>query len=282
MTINDNRRVMVIGGAGFLGRQLCKTLAGQGKDVLCVARQRPAGWSGEVAPPEDLSQLPDDFAAIYLVAAVIPYGRLNEFSAAMTQANIALPLMVAERFAQARLVYASSVSVYGQPLSLPIDEGHPFNNPSAYALTKLAGETVVRAHENHAVLRLPSLYGPDMTATTFLPIIIGHARQTGKITLLGDGSRRQDYLHVRDAAAMLAAAGSAAPIGVFNAVSGQAVSNLEVAQTIARIAGHVEIAFSGQDVSPSCIYAAEAWRNAFNFEPAITLHEGLREMMGHG
>jgi len=281
MAADRARRVMVVGGAGFLGRQLCHTLAGMGRDVLCVARRQPDGWRGAVADPADLPRMDDDFAEVYLVAAVIPYGRMQVFSPEMIRANVALPLEVVERFGQTRLVYASSVSVYGHPLCQPIAEDHPFNNPSAYALSKLAGETVVRAHTNHAVLRLPSLYGPGMTSSTFLPSIIRHARQTGRITLLGDGARRQDYLHVRDAATMLAAAGSSAVVGVFNAVSGEAASNLDVAQMVAKLAGNVEIIFSGEDATPSCVYAAEKWRAAFTVRPAVALGDGLRELMEH-
>ncbi len=272
---------MVIGGAGFLGRQLCRLLTESGRDVLCVARRRPEGWAGALADPAELIRLDDAFAEVYLVAAVVPYGRMNAFSLEMNRANVALPLEVVERFARARLVYASSVSVYGQPLCRPIAEDHPFNNPSAYALSKLAGETVVRAHANHAVLRLPSLYGPGMTPTTFLPAIIRQARQTGRITLLGDGARRQDYLHVRDAAAMLAAAGSSGAVGVFNAVSGVAVSNLEVARTVAELAGGAEIVFSGEDATPSCVYAAGKWQAAFSIRPSVALADGLRELMAH-
>lgn len=279
MTFDAKRRAMVIGGAGFLGRHLCRILADSGRDVLCVARRSPEGWRGPVADPSELGRLGGDFSEIYLVAAVVPYGRMNEFSVEMNRTNVELPLRVVERFGGARLVYASSVSVYGQPLCQPVGEDHPYNNPSAYALTKLAGEIVVRAHVNHAILRLPSLYGPGMTAATFLPAIIRHARQTGRITLLGDGSRRQDYLHVRDAAAMLAAAGSSTTVGVFNAVSGVAVSNLEVARTVAKLAGSVEIVFSGEDATPSCTYAADKWRAAFTLRPTVALDDGLRELM---
>lgn len=275
------RRIIVIGGNGFLGSTLCRFLHAAGDHIFSIDRQESAGRPWVQYPAEFLDNLSDDFDLVYLLAAYIPYGEMNAFSFSLIESNVNLPLRVAQRFQRARLVYASSVSVYGTPLWLPINEAHPYNRPSAYALSKLAGEIAIAAHPNQITLRFSSLYGAGMTAKSFLPLIIEQARQKGRITLFGDGARTQDFLHVSDAARMLVAAGAGSVTGICNAVNGRGISNLEVAQSVATLLPGVEIVFSGEDHTPSFSYSAEHWYELFPAIATTDLATGLAEMITH-
>lgn len=277
----SQQRILVIGGSGFLGSNLCRILHAAGKDVAATVRRRSVESLWVQHQHDDFATLPDDFDLVYILAAYIPYGEMNSYSPLLIATNLGLPLRVAEHFQRARLVYASSVSVYGTPLWQPITEEHPFNRPSAYALSKLAGEVAVAAHPEQVTLRFSSLYGAGMTAKTFLPLIIEQARQTGRITLIGDGARTQDYLHVQDAARMLMVAGEGKATGIYNAVNGRASSNLEVAQAVAALLPGVEIVFGGEDRTPSCTYSTEHWREFFPAIDPIDLATGVAEMMTH-
>lgn len=277
----SQQRILVIGGSGFLGSRLCRILRAAGKDVAATVRRRSAESLWVQYQQEEFDALPDNFDLVYLLAAHIPYGEMNNYSSLLIDSNLGLPLRVAGRFRRARLVYASSVSVYGTPLWQPINEEHPFNRPSAYALSKLAGEVAVAAHPEQVTLRFSSLYGAGMVAKTFLPLIIEQAQQTGRITLIGDGARTQDYLHVQDAARMLMVAGEGKATGIYNAVNGRASSNLEVARTVAALLPGVQIDFGGEDRTPSSSYSTEHWREFFPAIDPIELATGVAEMINH-
>lgn len=275
----NQQRILVIGGSGFLGSTLCGILHAEGREVYALDHRQNSGLPWEQYPAEALDTLHDDFDLIYLLAAHIPYGAMNTFSTPLIQTNLGLPLRVAERFQRARLVYASSVSVYGTPLWLPLTEEHPYNRPSAYALSKLAGEVAVAAHPEQMTLRFSSLYGAGMTARSFLPLIIEQARQMGRITLFGDGSRTQDFLHVKDAARMLVVAGAGSATGICNAVNGRASSNIEAAQIVAALLPGVEIELGGEDRTPSCAYSTDHWCELFPATATTDLGTGLAEMI---
>lgn len=274
-----DRSALVIGGSGFLGRNLCSQLGSAGYRVSVLNRNPLKGWSGQQYFPSDFETIRDDFSLVCLLAAEIPYGDMNSFSYQMIETNVGLPLRVAEKFQRCRLVYVSTVAVYGNPLCNPVSEEHPYNKPSAYGLSKLAGEVAVSAHPNHTIQRLSSVYGGGMKALTFLPVILRHALERKEITLFGDGSRRQDFIHVKDAARMLVMVGNSQVTGTFNLVSGTAISNLEAATVVAEIVGNVHIKFSGEDHTPSSVYTQHLWRSAFGVSPNIDLSSGIREMI---
>ena len=228
--------------------------------------------------PDDMLQSTEEFEAVFLLAAVISYSDLDRVPPDMVASNILLPAQVVEHFPRTRLVFASSVSVYGAPTDLPVTEDHPFNQPTTYGLSKAMGERMVATHDNAAVLRFSSLYGEGMTASTFIPRLLSQGLETGRLTLFGDGSRRQDYLHVDDAVGMLLAAAETHQAGTFNAVQGTSTSNLEVATIISEDMGDLPIDMTGTDDSPSFVYSREKWDAAFGYRPRVTLREGLRRM----
>jgi UDP-glucose 4-epimerase len=277
--MRTSERVLVVGGSGFIGRRLCRALREAGREVALLGRTRQPEGPAEQYTLGELGAMPDDFRTVFLLAAAIPYGRPDVLTPELVAANALLPARVAAAFRDARLVHASSVSVYGAPLRLPATEEHPFNNPGGYGLSKIAGEVAAGAHPNHVILRFSSVYGRGMTAPTFLPRLLEQLRRQGRITLYGDGSRRQDYLHVGDAVRMLLAAAEGDAVGIFNAVRGVSVSNAEAAATAIELAGGGEIVFTGADPSPSWDYSAAKWERCFAALERVDLRAGLREML---
>jgi UDP-glucose 4-epimerase len=265
----------VIGSTSFLGGALVRELARGSVQVSVMNRARDPQFAGEQHTLDQLEALDASFEQVFLLAAQVPYGRMNEPSAELTEANVMLPCRVARQLRDCRLIFASSVSVYGTPLELPVTEDHPYHRPSAYGVSKLAGELAVQACREHVVLRFSSLYGPRMRAATFVPRIIRDARQHGRIVLQGDGARTQDYLFVDEAAAMLAAAGRGRQTGVFNAVSGAATSNRDVAAAVADACGGVRIEYQGEDTTPSAAYSRSRWDAAFDPVARVGLREGI-------
>lgn len=272
---------LVIGSNGFVGRRLVAALLEQGVSVQGVSRSVSDAPKISTSRTDQLSSLSQsqEFEAVYLLAAVIPYGAFDRMTDDVITSNVSLPLQVVEHFASSRLVFASSVAVYGSPLFSPIDETHPFNRPNAYGLSKALAEQIVASHQNSLTLRFSSIYGPGMKAPTFVPRLIERGRAEGRLVVYGDGSRMQDYLHVDDAVRMLLAGGDSLQTGVFNAVQGASIANLAVAQIVARRLGDIPVEFAGEDDSPSFVYSREKWDDAFECRPQIALECGLSRTM---
>ena len=279
--MDDDRQILVLGSSGFVGGHLLRTLRQRAAAVSTVNRVLDPALPISQYVVDDLGRIPQRFDVVFLLSAHVPYGRMSVHSRALAEANIDLVIRVMKAFPDARLVFASSVSVYGEPQRLPVDEKHPFNRPHAYGLSKLAGETVARTHPKHVILRFSSLYGPGMTRQTFLPTAIDRARAEGRIVLHGDGGRLQDYLFIEDAVEMLIEAGRSSTTGVFNAASGEARSNRDVADAIADELGGVEIRFEGPETGFSCAYSVEKWVGAFRTRPQTDLRDGIRRMLHH-
>ncbi len=108
-----------------------------------------------------------------------------------------------------RVVYSSSASVYGNALTVPMTEDHPFNNRTMYGATKIAGEQFFRAfHDmhrlNYAGMRYMNVYGPRMdykgTYVSVIMKVLDRIDQGLAPVIHGDGSQSYDFVHVHDVA----------------------------------------------------------------------------------
>ena len=108
-----------------------------------------------------------------------------------------------------KLVYSSSASVYGDAVSVPMTEEHPFNNQNFYGATKICGEAMCRAFYdryglNYSGLRYMNVYGPgqDQTAayTGVVPIMLNKIDANEQPKINGDGTQAYDFIYVEDAA----------------------------------------------------------------------------------
>lgn len=275
--------VLIIGANGLLGR----TIAAQ-----CIVR----GWRTDAAYhintdhiPEQCARIPiprlgrntGNYDIVFLAAAHIPYGNFNTPGRELSTANVRLVLDTAENFPDAKIVFASSVAVYGTAGTDSITENHPFDNPTLYGLSKIAGECVIRQQSRYAIIRFSSLYGNGMTTHTFLPNIIRQARQHGTITLYGNGERYQDYLHIDDAATLALAAAEYDKNGIFLGVQGTSISNLEAARIVQSCYPATDISFIGTDSAPSCRYDNRITQEQLMFSPHYSTESGIRELCSH-
>jgi UDP-glucose 4-epimerase len=271
-------KAVIIGANGFLGRSILSACLSRGWHVDAIYHRTrnfiPATCSA--LPITALDNCPNDYDVVFLVAATIPYGSFHLPSDVLVDTNVKLVLATVAKFHRAKIVFASSVSVYGTPMNL-ITERSPFNCPSNYGLSKLAGEFIVSQQSRYAIIRYSSLYGKGMNRSTFIPNIIRQARETGVITLYGDGRRQQDYLHVTDAAELALTAVLHESNGIYLGVRGESVSNLEVAQAVQSCFPGSRIVFTGIDASPSFFYDNSLTMEALNCCPLHSLTEGIKE-----
>lgn len=176
-------RILITGGAGFIGRALAPVLASRGHDVMSVVRRGedrsriPASVQaravGDLGAQVDLSALMKDVDAIvHLAARVHQDGNSPDDETAHRAINTELTRMVAEQAAKSgvrRFIYASSVKAIGESTALPWTESSPCAPASAYGKAKLAAEKALddisrRTSLEHVTLRFPLVYGPGVRA----------------------------------------------------------------------------------------------------------------------
>ena len=253
-------RVLVTGGAGFLGSHLADALVARG-DAVAVVDDLSAGRPGRV--PEQaamhkvsvtdeaaLTALTRDFRPqlICHLAAQIDVRVSVARPALDAQANVigTVNVLEAARAVGARVLFASTGAViYGRDAPIPSLEDVLPLPESPYGVGKHCAEQYVELYNRlhattHAVLRLANVYGPRQDPggdAGVVAIFCAQALAGQQPTVYGDGEQTRDYVYVGDAVgAFLAAADSTRP-GTWNIGSGTEVSVLELTGVISAVAG---------------------------------------------
>ncbi|MEE8305498.1 MAG: NAD-dependent epimerase/dehydratase family protein, partial [Candidatus Tectomicrobia bacterium] len=226
MMLRDSR-VLVIGGAGFLGSHLVDQLTQEPVREIVVLDNFVRGTRANLSQAiqdervrivegsiTDLQVLRDVMQGtdyVFHLAALWLYECVHEPRAAV-EVNILGTYNVIETAQQAgvkKVVYSSSASVYGDAIFTPMTEEHPFNNRTMYGATKIAGEQFFRAfHEQHVLnyvgLRYMNIYGPRMddkgTYVSVIMKVLDRIDQGLPPIIFGDGSQSYDFIHVHDVA----------------------------------------------------------------------------------
>jgi UDP-glucose 4-epimerase len=184
-----------------------------------------------------------------------------------------------------RVVYASSSSVYGDAVSIPMREDALPQPVSPYGVTKLAAEQLCYLyHANHQVpttsVRYFTVYGPRQRPDMAFHKFIRAALRGEAITLYGDGEQTRDFTYVTDAVAATVAAGEVGRLGcAYNVGGGSRVSVNQLFAIIERIHGRpLQIRREPQqkgDMRDTFADTSQA-RTDLGFAPRVSLEEGLR------
>ena len=225
-----------------------------------------------------LSELEDKFDAVFYISAYIPRKGEAVDMQRLFAVNVSLPEQLCERFSRAKIVYASSVSIYGSKSGV-ITEESASQEPESYGLSKLWGEAIVRAHARYAVVRISSMYGAGMHSSTFLPLVIENALNQNQITLLGSGTRQQNYIHVADVAQVFVKAAESSVNGVFLAADYRSYSNQEVAEQVTHCLPEIIVYHVGIDNSPSFNYDSSHTYTTLELSHPRALSVGINELI---
>lgn len=191
-----------------------------------------------------------------------------------------------------RLIYSSSASVYGNALSTPMTEDHPFNNDTFYGATKIAGEAMLHAYHkryglDYVGLRYMNVYGPrqDYKGAYIAVImkILDRIDQNLPPIVYGDGSQSYDFIAVKDVArANICALTSNQSDRFYNVGSGTKTSIKELTQMILQLTNsNLEIQYEpeGQSFVTHRIGDPSRAAKEIDFETTISLEEGLQELI---
>jgi UDP-glucose 4-epimerase len=304
-------KALVTGGAGFIGSHLSERLLAEGADVVAIdcftdyyprvlkernlsslrGRDRYRLIESSIADANLPAILDDGVTHVFHLAAQAgvrkSWGKdFQIYTELNVDATQALLEACVGRSIE-RVVYASSSSVYGDEVTLPMKEDALPKPVSPYGVTKLAAEHLCQLYfVNHAVptvsLRYFTVYGPrqrpDMGFNRFFSAVLdGHP-----VTQYGDGLQTRDFTFVADAVtATAAAAVLGVPGGVYNIGGGSRVSLLEVFELIGRVSGR-RVLIENQpaqkgDMRDTYADTSKA-RKDLGFVPAVPLEAGLREM----
>jgi UDP-glucose 4-epimerase len=309
----SGRKVLVTGGAGFLGANLCHALAARGAKVTALdgflfgGGANPANLEGagvELVRADiregDLRPLCEGVSVIFNLAAQTSHmgGQKDPLADIAVNAVAQVRLIQAAREAapDAVLVHASTRQFYGRPLYLPVDEKHPVAPPDANGVSKFAGEQYWMIEHRTAgrpvvSLRLTNCYGPRLrirdARQTFLGIWIRCVLE-GKPFEVWGGEQLRDMTYVDDVTeAFLRAAATPACYGeVYNIGGPPPASLLEIAELMRKVGGPA-VAFTTREfpadrktIDIGSYHADDqAFRAATGWAPLISLEEGIRRSL---
>lgn len=267
--------VLVAGANGFVGSSLCKACIDRSWHVDGIIRTSsnrvPPGVS--IRRPADLANSKVEYDVVFLAAGNFRLGPEE-----LHETNVVLPEKITKLFPNARIVFLSSVTVYGNQDSL-VRLDSRLRPSTPYAQSKLEGEAVVRAHPNASVIRFSNLYGAGMDTNLFIARMIDGAIHEKTITLFGDGSRMQDYLYRADAIEVCVRVAQHESPGLFLAAYGKSYSNKHLATIISKLVPDVTIRYEGKDGAPSQRYDPEDSLQKLGFAPQFPPERGLEEMI---
>lgn len=287
-------RVLLTGASGFIGGAITNHLVSEGHEVVglhahpCpwLASKRVADIVTDIASTgemESLSKEIDPCDAIIHTAASL---NKNLFATEVSRVNcsgLQNLLWLATKWRCPKFVFMSSLPVIGVPKFLPITEGHPSQPLTAYHASKLLGEQLVHLAEAYGVmgtsLRLTAPVGPRMPKNRLLAVLVDRSLNNAPLELSGFGSRKQNYIDVRDIARATELCLKKNTSGVFNIAAATCISNLELARCcIARCNSTSKVLFSGRtdpEEGFSWDVSIEKAKNELGFIPQFDIDDAI-------
>jgi UDP-glucose 4-epimerase len=297
-------KVLVTGGAGFIGRHTVQRLVDQGDEVVVVDTglagnprkmdESVRGYAVDIVS-EELERI---FAeerpeAVIHLAAQTSVRRSLHNPTGDAETNILGTIRLLQqcvRYEVRRIVFASSAAVYGNPEHLPIEESHATEPLSFYGVSKRVSEMYIQSFNeryglNYSILRYANVYGirerrtgEDGVLTAFVERLMAGL----PLEVYGDGLQTRDFVYVKDVAEANVLALRCTGSQVLNVSSGRGISLLEALGMLKEMSGrNVQPQFrpaQAGDIEQSVLNNGKA-RDVLWWEPRYSLYDGLLEMM---
>jgi UDP-glucose 4-epimerase len=214
-------KVLVTGGAGFIGSHIVDALIAQGREVVvvddlshgAVANINPKAkfYKMDICDPELDELFSEEKPQIvnhHAARTSVTHSISNPSDDAKVNILGALNLLQnCAKWGTKKIIYASSGgAIYGEPVYLPCDESHPIAPLSPYGVSKYAVELYIRSYLNnfgvkYSILRYANVYGPRQISTGEAAVVAKFSHQMikgGDISINGDGEQARDFVYVGD------------------------------------------------------------------------------------
>jgi UDP-glucose 4-epimerase len=298
------KRILVTGGAGFIGFHLCKKLTDLGLDVTIYDNLSSGKMNnvkdvpkanfvkGDILDLKKLCNLEKADVIFHLAAqVVVPYSMENPAEDFETNARGTLNVLEKARRDDSRLVFASSAAVYGNPTKLPTPESYGFHPFSCYGLSKVVGEEYCQIYAMQygldiTILRFANVYGSRChgVINDFLDKL---EKNPKKLEIIGTGQQARDFVNVADLVnALTSAASQESAIGqTYNLGFGKTTKIIDLAQMILQIlnlSGKTVVTTTGvswQGDIDTIWFDISKTKKELNWTPKITLEDHLRKLV---
>jgi len=308
--IRQNSKILVAGGAGFIGSHIVDKLLEVGAEVTVLDNlysgkienikhhNRDKNFhfvKGDVRNFKLVRDLVKNLDAVFNDAAVVSVPRSVENPLLANDVNVVGTLNLLKASLDSgvkRFVQASSASVYGDTKTLPVHEDLPVKPISPYAVSELAAENYARVfHKVYGLetvcLRYFNVYGPRQTYSAYsgaTTIFVNQLLSSKPPVIESDGEQTRDFVYVEDVALanMLALTRKGAVGEVFNIATGEPTTINRLVQTLQKVMGKEHLKPIHKEPRPGDIrysYASiEKARKVLGYNPMFPLEKGLRRL----
>ena len=292
MTNGSRSRVLVTGGAGFIGRRVVRALLAAGHDVTSADRHafpddRVSSVVGDLRDPATIAAaVTPGLDVIVHLAAITSVVLSVDDPAGTYRLNVEATANLLERARQhgvRAFLLASTNAVTGNVGRQTINESVPLRPLTPYGATKAAGEMLLSAYTasyglRGAALRFSNVYGPGMEAKdSFIPRLMRAARDGTGVQVRGDGTMLRDVVQVDDVVAGILLAWRQEHTGPLILGSGQSVTVNDMVDAARAVTGApipVEYVPVGPGEMPAVVVDISAAR-ALGYQPAYDLKAGI-------
>ena len=311
------RKVLVTGGLGFIGSNLCRTLADLGAKVLAVDSLLPdyggnlfnlSGYEDKVkiniadVRGHGMEYLVKGQEVLFNLAGQVSHidSMTDPFTDLEINCRSQLSILEAVRKGnpELKIVYAGTRQVYGKPQRLPVDEGHLLNPTDVNGINKISGEMYhLVYHSVYGIrassLRLTNTYGPRQlirhNRQGFIGWFVRKAALGEEIQIFGDGSQKRDFNYVDDVVdAFLRAGAMPASDGqVFNLGGDAPLSLLDLVKLLLEVSGGgsyrlVPFPEERKRIDIGDFHAdTRKVRSTLGWQPQVPLPRGLAETVAY-
>ncbi|MCB0429409.1 MAG: NAD-dependent epimerase/dehydratase family protein [Flavobacteriales bacterium] len=310
------KKVLVIGGAGFIGSAVVRKLLETDVESVCIYDNFTRGNTDNIADSlrdprckifshggdiRDLDILDAAMKGVDYVFHLAAMWLLHckDYPRTAFEVNIAGTFNVLEacvKHGVKKLIYSSSASVYGDAVEVPMTETHPFHNRNFYGATKISGEAMCTAFNDRyglkvIGLRYMNVYGPgqdqDAAYSGVIPVMLNKIDANEVPTVNGDGSQAYDFIYVDDVAACnLKALASDTEFGFYNVATGVQTSIKTLCELILKLK-QSDLNVQYKPYSPDDIRqlvqnrigSPEKATDDLGFTYGISLEQGLKKLI---
>lgn len=298
------KKVLITGGAGFIGSNLVRHLIEKGVSVIVLDnfmtghRENIESFptveiiEGDVRDKTAVELAMRGVDVVFHLAASV--GNKRSIDHPMTDAEINVlgtlqVLEAARKEGVRKIIASSSAGIFGELKTIPIKEDHPIEPDSPYGCTKLAEEKLCLAYAKlyniEAIcLRYFNVYGPNQRYDAYgnvIPIFVFRMLQGEPILIFGDGEQTRDFVHVNDVVqANIKAAEAIGVNGAFNIASGTSITINNLVEIITKnYNGNTRIEYCSErlgDVKHSLADISLA-QQKICYEPSTVLKDGVED-----